>query len=156
MSAAFKVNFAGLDKFVKGCVKKIANPSPLMELIGETLVSSTKERMNRGESPDGTAMLPVARGGTPLIKSGLLRRSITYKAGVADVVVGSPLVYARIHQEGGVIKPKTKKALAFGKKENRKVVKSVTIPARPFLGVSQDDHEEIKEMIRLYLSGVDQ
>jgi phage virion morphogenesis protein len=154
--AAFKVDFAGLDKYVKGCVEKIANPSPLMELIGETLVSSTKERMGKGESPDGTAMLPVPRGGTPLIKTGLLRRSVTYKAGVADVIIGSDLVYARIHQKGGTIKPKNKKALAFTVGGKKKVVKAVKIPARPYLGISKDDHEEIKEMIRLYMAGVKQ
>jgi phage virion morphogenesis protein len=155
MSASFKINFAGLDKFVEGCIEKIKNPNPLMAAIGETLVSSTKERMNRGESPDGTPMKPVQRGGVPLMDSGLLRRSITYNAGTADVTIGTNLKYARIHQLGGTIEPKTKKALAFKikNKEGNAVVKKVTIPARPYLGISKDDIEEIKEMIRLYMSG---
>jgi phage virion morphogenesis protein len=155
MSASFKVDFGGLDEFLKGCVDRISNPHPLMELIGETLVSSTKERMGRGVSPDGSLMKPVRRGGVPLIDTGFLRKSITYNAGLADVTIGSNLVYARMHQFGGTVEPKNKKALAFrvNNKKGSVVVKKVTIPARPFLGISKDDREEIKEMVRLYFSG---
>lgn len=46
--------------------------------------------------------------------TGNLKRSITMKMyGDKKVVVGSNLVYARIHDEGGVIYPKRKKFLYF-------------------------------------------
>jgi phage gpG-like protein len=157
MGASFKVDFGGLDKFVKGCMERTTNPRPLMELIGETLVSSTKERMNRGESPDGSAMKPVARKGIPLLDTGLLRRSITYKAGLGDVVIGSKLVYARTHQEGDTRKLPVKEYEKTSKKGKKFTVKAHTVkrntPARPFLGISEEDRQEIIEMVRLYMSG---
>ncbi|MDR0402031.1 MAG: phage virion morphogenesis protein, partial [Treponema sp.] len=76
-----------------------------------------------------------------------------------SVIVGSNMVYSRIHQEGGktgahIIKPRHKKALAF-KGIVRRLVKhpGSDIPARPFLGVPKDferqffDDPAIKELL---------
>lgn len=73
--------------------------------------------------------------------------------------MGSDRPYAAIHQFGGqtrphLIHPSRKKALAFG----GVVVKSVKhpgskIPARPFLGLSDADRNEIVEITLEYLSG---
>ena len=74
---------------------------------------------------DGIRMAPVL--------SGNLRRSITTNprsvAGIKDHIdIGTNLIYARIHDLGGVIKPKRKNYLVF--KINGKWVrtKKVTIP----------------------------
>jgi phage gpG-like protein len=56
------------------------------------------------------------------------------------VLVGATVVYAAIHQWGGEIVPKTAPALyvpGYGK------LKKVTIPARPYLGVSGQDAADI-------------
>ena len=69
-------------------------------------------------------------------------------------MVGSNLPYARIHQKGGTIKPKKAKKLVFKGRGGKKVaVDEVTIPARPYLGVSADDMKEVRETISDFLAG---
>jgi phage gpG-like protein len=80
-----------------------------------------------------------------LVQRGTLRRSITFNAFPdGSVIIGSNLVYARIHQEGGQtkaheIKARNVKALKF-LGIYRKWVKhpGSKIPARPYLGVPHD------------------
>ena len=66
-----------------------------------------------------------------------LRRSIDYAATPEKVMVGSNLPYARIHQLGG----KTGKG------------HKVDMPARPYLGVSKEDMEEVRETMADFLAG---
>ena len=81
---------------------------------------------------------------------------ITEEASDSGVAVGTNVIYAAIHQLGGVIKAKTAKGLIFTPVgENAPViVKSVTMPARPYLGVSAGDEEGIIEICRDWLSRV--
>ena len=69
-------------------------------------------------------------------------------------MVGSNLPYARIHQLGGTIRPKKGKFLKFRGLDGEDVfVKEVTIPARPYLGISDDDREEIMDTMTDFLEG---
>ena len=91
---------------------------------------------------------------------GTLKRTISFNAFPdGSVIIGSNLVYSRIHQLGGKtgahdIKPRHQKALAF-KGIVRRLVKhpGSDIPARPFLGVPKDferqffDDPKIKELL---------
>jgi phage gpG-like protein len=95
-----------------------------------------------------------------LVQRGTLRRSITFNAFPdGSVIIGSNLVYSRIHQEGGRtkahdIKPRNAKALKF-LGIYRKLVHhpGSEIPARPYLGVPKDferqffDDPAIKELL---------
>jgi phage gpG-like protein len=73
-------------------------------------------------------------GGHPLLLlSGTLRNSLHVSAGGDSVKVGSPTIYAAIHQLGGVIVPKSAKRLVFSAGGKKVFAKKVTIPARPFL-----------------------
>lgn len=80
-------------------------------------------------------------GNKVLSQSGDLKKSITFAAEATRVIVGpgGGAPYARIHQFGGVIRPKRAKALAVpcGKRVLR--LKKVTIPARPYLVVPQSE-----------------
>lgn len=82
-----------------------------------------------------------AMGNKILSRTGDLKKSITWEASDTQVKVGpaANVPYARIHQLGGAIRPKSKKALFVpcGKRMLR--LKSVTIPARPYLIVPQSD-----------------
>lgn len=77
-----------------------------------------------------------------LIDEGRLRASIEAKA-ITDleVVIGTNVIYAAIHEFGGVITPKTAKYLRFywEKIGQWVVTKSVTIPARPYLRPALDN-----------------
>lgn len=61
-------------------------------------------------------------------KSGTLRRSIRMKQGEDMVRVGTNLIYARIQDQGGVIRPKKAKFLRFKINGRWITTKKVTIP----------------------------
>ncbi len=74
---------------------------------------------------------------------------VSQVVGSKSVEVGSNLVYAAAHQFGATIKPTNGKLLHF----RGHVAKSVTIPARPYLGLSDADKNEIVERTLDWLQG---
>jgi phage virion morphogenesis protein len=132
------------------------NLRPLMTEIGEHLRTSTTLRFERERAPSGAPWLPTWRGGAILQDTGRLRQSITYLASDDQVEVGTNVIYAAIHHLGGTITAKNAPYLVFkapdGSGFRRK--KSVTIPARPFLGISESDEAAILEIATDYLDEV--
>lgn len=77
---------------------------------------------------------------------GALRESIDVDPRSNSVAVGSNLVYARIHQFGGVIRPKRSNCLCIPVGDGKIIkVKSVTIPARPYLVITDKENTQILE-----------
>ena len=66
---------------------------------------------------------------------GRLRGSITHQVDESGLTakIGSNVIYARIHEFGGVIKAKNAPYLMFKGEDGWVRVKEVTIPARPYL-----------------------
>ena len=157
------LNWGGLDAALGQAAQKLGNTQALMESIGDALVSGTLKRFDAEEDPQGRKWEPSGRaseeGGQTLTNIGRLRDSIDRVATPDKVMVGSNLPYARIHQKGGktsphVIRPKRKKALAFGGVVRKKVNHPGSdIPARPYLGISDDDREEIMDTMTDFLEG---
>jgi phage gpG-like protein len=90
----------------------------------------------------------------PLNATGELSRSIRYQVtgGGAGVEIGTNRMYAATHQFGATIRPKTKKALAIPVGEDDlRLVKKVTIPARPFLGLSAQDKTTVLDILRHFI-----
>lgn len=120
--------------------------------IGEHLVSSAQERFKAETAPDGTKWEKSIRarmeGGQTLSDTRRLRNSITCAARPDKVEVGTNDKRASTHQNGAVIRAKKAKALKFRVGKRWAVKKEVRIPARPFLGISEDDEKEINEIIR--------
>ena len=78
---------------------------------------------------------------------GHLSGTLRYQADDFGVVFGSDRPYAAIHQFGGTITAKNAKALnVHGRR-----VKSVTIPARPWLGLSAADEQRLLDIARKHL-----
>lgn len=93
------------------------------------------------------------RSGIVLNASGRLKQSITMIADNSQVMVGSNLVYARIHQFGGVITPKKAKALCIPIGGGRIVqVKKVEIPARPYLMITDKESRQIIQEAKDYMT----
>lgn len=112
--------------------------------IGATLENTTKERFDTNVGPDGEAWEPSLRasivGGKTLVETGVLRDSIHYVVDDDGVEVGSADIRAPIHQFGGVIHAKTGTGLNFFLADGLGVtVDSVTLPERPFIGLSAED-----------------
>ena len=125
--------------------------------VGEVLVSSTKKRFEDEKAPDGTSWPKSHRaassGGQTLSDNGRLKNSIGYQATAARVEVGTNVKYAHVHQNGMVIKAKTAKFLRFQLGGGWVKKKQVTIPKREFLGISDDDMEEIDGTVLDHIRG---
>ena len=152
------LNWGGFDRALGNAIHRMGDTQDLMDSIGEALRSSTLKRFDDEEDPTGKKWKPSARataeGGKTLDKEGHLKDSIDYHATSSKVMVGSNLPYARIHQLGGTIQPKKGKFLKFRGLDGENVfVKEVTIPARPYLGISDDDREEIIATMTDFLEG---
>lgn len=134
------LNWGGLDKAVGGAAKRLADHQRLLKTVGETLVSSSVQRFQDGQDPEGKAWKvskrAEAEGGQTLVDNSDLRKSIDYATTADSVLVGSNKEYAAIHQKGG--------QAGRGLK--------VTIPARPYLGFSQEDHDEVQALLAEHLA----
>lgn len=124
--------------------------TPAYQDIGEYLVQSTKNRFAAGEAPDGTPWAPlspvtVARKGhsRPLIgESRRLGTEISYLVLGDGVEVGSPMEYAATQQLGAKKGSFTGGRAPWG-----------DIPARPFLGLSEDDKAAVLDILQEHLEG---
>lgn len=166
-----EVDRAKADRWFGELLRRGQSLAGLMKDIGETLTESTQKRFDQGRAPDGTAWVPLADGSgrTPLNDSGRMRDGIFPSSGDNWVEISSDAKQARWHQEGTdpyVILPKNGKALAFGPPASRTsgknqgkvgpahVVKKVNhpgLPARPFMGLSAEDEQQIDELAIAWL-----
>lgn len=126
-----------------------------MNAIAEGLRTSTMERFSSEESPEGSKWKPSIRatqkGGKTLTESSGLKNSIKAQADATGAAVGTNLVYAATQQFGAerTIRAKKSRYLRFQIGDRWVSVPSVrvSIPARPFFGISREDEEEIKEIL---------
>lgn len=127
--------------------------------IAVGLKNSTMERFEKEKSPTGKKWEKRKYGNSKkkiLSKTNTLIGSINVKADSKMATAGTNLEYAATHQFGAKnrrIKATHCKLLKF-KIGNRWIsTKEVTIniPARPFLGISEEDKEEIKDVLEHYI-----
>ena len=86
----------------------------LKDAIGATAVRQIQRRIRSGKiKPSSNRKNFKGQKKTTLFDSGRLYRSITYKISGDKIIVGTNVKYAKIQQEGGVIKPKNKKWLTI-------------------------------------------
>ncbi len=152
------------DKEVKALLTelqtKMKNLTPAFREIGQIVRSSVIKNFMEGGRPEkwkphaestilgsirkgyftkkGKLREPISRKlrkGKVLINTGRLMKSIKSKAFSDRVEVGTNVIYSAIHQFGG-------KAGRRGQ---------ITIPARPFLLIQDEDWKEIKSALTSYL-----
>ncbi len=138
--------------------RRAADAHPLMDAIGAAMESSTMQRFEDERAPDGQRWKPSLRalqsGGVTLTDTGRLKGSMTHRATRDTAEVGTNVIYAGVHQGGATIRGKSGGRLKFaipglGFRSPLEVV----IPARPFLGIDQDDRDTIEELVDGYLMG---
>ncbi len=152
MSGGASINWGGLDRALDRAARELSNKKKLLSAVGEVMISGTLQRFQDEEDPDGQPWTATRRGGKILSLTARLQRSIEKHVTDDAVMVGSNLVYALIHQMGGTITPKNGQYLKFKTQGGQWVqVREITIPARPYLGISEDDKEEIKETVSEFL-----
>ncbi|BCH63692.1 hypothetical protein RvVAT039_09080 [Agrobacterium vitis] len=121
-------------------IGKMQRPAGFYKNVGEHLLNSVKDNFENESAPDGSRWKTLSQatrdqrekkyGHAPtsiLRASGDLMNSINMEASDTDVRIGSTLVYAAIHQFGG----------------DAGAGRRVTIPARPYLGLSAADEDEV-------------
>lgn len=138
-----------------------ADPTDLLDIWGGVLEASTRSRFDTGSGPRGIPW-PISRraaeqGGKTLVDRGNLEGSIRYEVRPGQLEVGVDGVgasskFARVHQFGAVIRPVNAESLRFQLPGGAWVfAQEVTIPARPFLGVDEDDKRDMREVGIEYL-----
>lgn len=171
------------DRVIQAAIKRLqkagSDLKPAMQDIGEYLIYSTKKRFAEGKAPDGTPWEPNteatiaafarrkkggssrrpgergpkkqdlgATGKKPLIgESKRLSTEIHYRADANSVAVGSSLEQAAVMQFGA-------KKGDFGRTKRGASIPFGDIPARPYLGLADDDKAAIVEILKEHLTAV--
>lgn len=135
-----------------------ADLTPAMKEIAVHLETATRRRFETESGPDGKPWKPsqrvIEQGGQTLSLTGDLKSSIGSAFG-RDFAEAGPersfgaAVYAAIHQFGGRIAAKNKKALSFG----GRMVAAVTMPARPYVGFGPSDPDAFSDILRDHFRG---
>jgi phage virion morphogenesis protein len=132
----------------------LADMSEPMDEIGQLMLTSTQDRISRGVDVDGKPFTPrsattIARYGklglkygAPLNRSGRMRKGIAFNSGADWMELGSNAIQSAVMQFGAA-----KGSLGSGAPWGN-------IPARPYLGVSEDDRSRIHETIEEWLAKV--
>ncbi len=140
-----KIDNNAVNEKLLEIAQKSENLRPLMKNIAGIFAYSTEENFKNEGRPDKWTELSESTikqrtkkkqwPGMILQVSGQLASSVNTYYDNDSAVIGSNLDYAAIHQLGG----------QAGKN------KSVEIPARPYLNLTDDDFEEIMDSINDYL-----
>lgn len=141
----------------------LTDTSPVMNEIGEQLVVTTEDRFLEGVSPEGAAWAPKSettianyrRQGKkvdlrPLWsdgEGGHLAHSFHHAYGQGWVEVGTNAIQSAVMQFGAA-------KSAFGAMKNGRPIPWGDIPARPFLGISDLDQENIIATVEEWLESI--
>lgn len=159
-----------------GYIARTDNPTGMFENIGAMLVTSTQHRFDTGIGVDGSPWPPSIRvkkhGGKTLVLSARLYRSFSYQAFAGGLEFGTNVIYAALLQFGGDVLHAARKAtLHFktnkrtgqsrfarpGKADRAQQVTigehSVHMPARPFVGLDDDDDRSIIRIAEAWVAG---
>lgn len=155
---SIQVDAAGLDRAVR-ILDRLDSPdtAELMSSIGALGESQTRRRISEEKtSPDGAPWAPNRRGGSILVETGQhLLQSIAFTSSSAEAEWGSGWEFAHIHQDGATIVPKGAAALAIPLPGGGVAfAKKAVIPARPFVGISDENGEKIVELATDFLAGL--
>ncbi len=134
--------------------------------MAEAVRTSTLDRFREEKGPDGQrwkrSIRASAEGGKTLTNTAAMKNSIHSQSDPSGFTVGTNTIYAATHQLGDpgrriTIRAKTSRGLIFriGGRwiRKRQVTVRIKIPARPFLGLSEEDLQEIKATLEDSLKG---
>jgi phage virion morphogenesis protein len=143
----------------------------LLDNIGSEIEDQTKQRIEEEKTdPSGVEWEEWSQGykksrhdGQSLLEGeGALFESISYEVNGDEVVVGTNLVYGRTHQLGledtleikahrRKVKSRDRKGTASGVAFVSAHNREVDIPARPFLGLSENNEDKVLAIVDEWL-----
>lgn len=138
--ANVEFNAGRAQRALANAAKQLNDPAPLFRDIGEYLLRSHDQRWSKAVDADGTPWAPLQDSTAKrkarkkpnagiLVLDEILRRLVVQPSRTG-VEIGSPWIYAATHQ--------------FGDDDRN-------IPARPFLGLSEADRDEIGDLAADFL-----
>ena len=148
------IDLAGLEAAI-GRLARIAmlDERALLTTVGAIGEMQTRRRIESEKTaPDGAPWKANREGTSILLRTGEhLRDSIAYQVSSGLVRWGSSWQFAHVHQNGATIVPKNARALVFTSGGKRRGAKKVTIPARPFVGLSAANAAELEHVVTDWL-----
>lgn len=151
--AGVKFDGTAATASLRGLLAGIENPAPLLAQLGEYTLRTTRDRFKTQTGPDGTAWAALQpwykkekskNKNRVLTLRGFLRgQLVSQVVGGKSVEVGSNLAYAAVHQFGSDRQQNLERLKRRHKTEF--IQRTVTIPARPYLGLSDADQNELVE-----------
>lgn len=147
-------NAAEVKAVFESLQARLADLTPVFQDIGEAMLNVTRERFNSQTAPDGSTWQALSPGYTKrkprnkdkiLTLYGHLRGTLNYQAGPREVRIGTPLIYGATHQFGAA-------KGAFGRTRFGVPIPWGAIPARPFLGLSSSDEQDLLDILNEHLS----
>lgn len=173
MSQGLSIEVIVADGGLSGALRRLgglgARPRPVMAAAARVVGASTEARFDASKGPGGIAWKPIwsrqpkgkqkqvapamRKSGKPLVDTGSLRRSIKSTVDDNSAFIGpdgsGTSKFAAVHQFGATITPKKAGGLLVfaGPDGGLIFAKSVTIPARPFLGIDGQDVADIGDAV---------
>lgn len=139
-----EIDESGVVRMIGEVLARLENLKPPLDDFGEYMIRRTWERFDRETGPDGKRWKPLKPATLArkkidkiLTETSNLKDRVVYQADQRGLTIGTNVIYAAIHQ--------------FGGKAGRK--RSADIPARPFLGVDQDDLAELEATLTEWVDG---
>ncbi|KZY44234.1 virion morphogenesis protein [Pseudoalteromonas shioyasakiensis] len=126
-------------------VNNLDDLAPALGNVGEHLMLTHRDHFDQQRSPDGDPWQPLSpeyakrkkKNKDKILRlNDILRDTFAYNVGDESLEFGTNMEYAAIHQFGG---------------ESSMVPRLAAIPARPFLGLSSDDEQEVIEILSDFL-----
>ena len=175
MAIIIEVNDADIRAAFNRLLATVENPEAAMKVVGETWLANTKRRFDTETGPDGVrwqansaltlqrflgyrksnfgkkgglSAKGMARIGAKKIlqgHSGDLRNTLFFDAGPDFVLLASPMIYSATQQFGAA-------QGKFGTDSRNHPIPWGDIPARPFLGASEEDKADILGIFNDFLS----
>ena len=180
MSGSYEITYdvTDFERSLGDLIRKLENRQPLMREMAAAMHDAVEENFEQQGRPAWAGWSPryakKRQGGKMLQKSGRLASSINAYSDNDSATVGTNVVYARIHQEGGTINMPARSQRAYYKKNadgrvghrfarkaesdssrwNTMGEYKITIPARPFLHLTESDVDEMENTAQAYIQRV--
>lgn len=178
-SVDIRYDIAQFERGIAELLDKLERREPLMREIAAAMAEAVEDNFNSEGRPAWAGWSPAyakrRAGGKILQRSGRLASSIVQLSDNDSASVGTNVKYARIHQEGGEITRKARQQTLhfrqnaktgqvgqrFVKKSKSNFAQTVsvgayrmTMPARPFLSLTDQDLDQIEETVSAYFSQI--
>lgn len=156
IEATIELDSAALEAALARAVRESADLRQPMGEIAEEWQALTREHFAAERDPFGTPWAKRRDNSDPgrkvLHLTGALERAVVPDFGrdyaqLGVLPSGGPGQYGRIHNEGGMIVPKIKKALRFG----ARIVARVVMPKRQYVGFGPGERRVVDDVLGSFL-----